>query len=70
MASLKTQQLRDEAANFFRLWKSIALKGGTLMEVEWLGADKPHRCICPRGHICHPTPTEAEAGSFNCHHCS
>jgi hypothetical protein len=41
----------------------IAERGGTIVEPEWLGAKKPHRVICAKGHLTTPTPSAILSGT-------
>lgn len=57
--------LRAEAA--FR--DSVAEAGATLLEPEWLGALKPHRVRCAKGHEGAPYPSSIRSGQGVCRLC-
>ncbi|MFF3575887.1 GIY-YIG nuclease family protein [Streptomyces mirabilis] len=44
--------------------------GGQVLEETWLGAQTPHRCICPKGHVCTPRPCSIKSGQGMCFSCS
>lgn len=41
-----------------------------MLEPEWLGGAKPHRCRCSEGHACSPTPGNVQQGHGICRICS
>lgn len=49
-----------------RAWESFRAQvvelGGVVLEPEWLGALKAHRCWCARGHECGPRPNDVQQG--------
>lgn len=47
----------------------LAELGATLLEPEWLGADRPHLVRCPQGHLCRPTPGNVSQGNGVCRVC-
>lgn len=44
--------------------------GGQVLEEAWLGAQTPHRCLCPKGHTCSPRPCSIKNGQGMCFTCS
>jgi hypothetical protein len=40
--------------------------GGEVLEPEWLGAVKPHRARCAKGHECRPIPANVHQGKGIC----
>jgi len=48
----------------------LAALGMTLLEPEYLGANKPHRAICAAGHECSPYPTALQQGRGGCQGCA
>jgi hypothetical protein len=44
--------------------------GGTVLEPGWLGASKPHRCLCAKGHECRPRPNDVQQGQGICRTCA
>ena len=48
----------------------LAALGITLLEPEYLGANKPHRAICAAGHACSPYPTCLQRGDGGCPGCA
>jgi hypothetical protein len=57
-----------------RAWENfqvhIAELGGVVVESVWLGAMKPHRCICPNGHEYTPRPADIQQGRRACVICA
>lgn len=48
----------------------IGALGGTVLEPEWLGAQKPHRVRCAAGHECLPRPANIHSGWGFCKICA
>jgi hypothetical protein len=44
--------------------------GGTVIEPDWLGANKPHRVRCQAGHACTPRPGHVSRGTGVCRTCA
>jgi hypothetical protein len=64
-----SMNLRSRRAwNDFR--ERVAGQGGRVLEVEWLGAVKPHRCLCAAGHECQPRPNDTQRGKGLCPICA
>jgi hypothetical protein len=53
-----------------RFRASVEKQGGTVLEGEWLGKDKPHRVLCEVGHECTPTPASVRDGGGICRTCA
>lgn len=58
----------DTAWKFFR--GRVAEMGGVVLEPEWLGATKFHRCQCPNGHECSISPNRVQQGGSICQVCA
>lgn len=63
-----TAQRKDAARREF--FSGVAAQGGVVLEQEWLGVNKPHRCRCARGHECSPHPGAVKRGQGICLVCS
>jgi hypothetical protein len=48
----------------------LAVLGATLLEPEWLGAQRKHRAICAGGHECYARPSNVAAGQGICAICA
>lgn len=44
--------------------------GATILEPTWLGADHPHRALCPAGHETAPRPSGIKRGEGMCKTCA
>ena len=51
-------------------YKRVAELGGTVLEPEWLGSHKLHRCRCAEGHECKPRPSHVQGGVGICQICA
>lgn len=47
----------------------VAALGGRVIEPVWLGSSKPHRVLCPKGHIGRPYPGNVGKGEGICRIC-
>jgi hypothetical protein len=61
---------RDSAAAWGAFRQQVAEQGGEVLEPEWLGSNKPHRCRCLKGHECWPTPSSIQGGNGMCRACA
>lgn len=59
----------DPAAAAAAFGTRLAELGATLLEQEWLGADRPHLVRCSQGHLCRPTPGNVSQGNGVCRVC-
>ena len=50
--------------------KRIAELGGTVLEPEYLGSGRGHRCRCAQGHECRPHPSHVQQGKGICPVCA
>jgi len=60
----------DPAAAWANFRKRVAELGGEVLEPEWLGAAKPHRCRCAKGHERRRTPNKVQQGGGICSVCT
>ena len=61
---------QDKATAEAEFRTRLAALGITLLEPEYLGANKPHRAICAAGHACSPYPTCLQRGDGGCPGCA
>ncbi|NBE55410.1 GIY-YIG nuclease family protein, partial [Streptomyces boluensis] len=61
---------RDAEATWQNFRADVARQGGTVLETEWLGSQKPHRIRCPEGHHHSPIPSSVQQGGGICRTCS
>lgn len=47
----------------------VAELGGTVLEPEWQGVNRPHRVRCANGHVCLPQPNNVRSGQGICRTC-
>lgn len=50
--------------------RAVESLGGKVIEEIWLGAQKPHQCLCKRGHVCSPRPSSVKSGQGICSVCA
>ena len=60
---------RDSATAEAAFRARVAGLGGRVLEPAWLGARTPHLALCPRGHMCRPTPSAVQQGNGICGEC-
>ncbi|MGY5034357.1 hypothetical protein ACWC9U_26570 [Streptomyces sp. 900116325] len=57
-----------------RAWEdfraAVEARGGVVLEPRWLGATRPHRAHCVKGHDWRPSPTKLQQGRGGCRFCS
>ena len=61
---------QDPATAEAEFRRRVAEQGGTVLELEWLGKDTPHRCLCAVGHECRPRPGGVQGGKGICLTCA
>jgi hypothetical protein len=61
---------QDKATAEAEFRARLAALGMTLLEPEYLGANRPHRAICAAGHECSPYPTCLQRGDGGCPSCA
>jgi hypothetical protein len=65
--NLVTAKRKNAACESF--YARVAELGGVVLELKYLGSDKPHRCLCSRGHECRPRPHSLQQGQGMCMVC-
>ena len=60
----------DPAVSRRRFIERITRAGGSMMDTEWRGVDKPHWVRCVDGHDAHPRPRGVLAGQGFCLKCA
>lgn len=61
---------RDPVAAWEVFRRRVIELGGTVLEPEWLGCDRPHLCRCVNGHECRPRPSGVQQGAGICQVCT
>lgn len=61
---------QDPATAWADFRQRVAELGGEVLEPEWLGGNKPHRCRCASGHECAPRPGSVQQGRGLCRVCA
>src|SRR5215472_10772036 len=61
---------QDPATAWANFRKRVTELGGEVLEPEWLGATKFHRCRCPQGHECSISPNRVQQGGSICQVCA
>ena len=61
---------RDSATAWANFRERVVELGGVVLEPEWLGNRKPHRCRCANGHECSPVPGSVQRGNGICRICA
>lgn len=61
---------RDPRAAEAAFRARIVELGGTVLEPQWLGTDRPHRVLCAAGHPSAPRPSDVKQGDGICKTCA
>lgn len=60
----------DPAVTRENFYKGVSGRNGLVLEQRWLGKDKPHKCLCAKGHECSPRPCDVRVGGGLCKICA